>query len=94
MCFAALRCGEKAGRDLRSPVCLKNMFNFKSIKIRKENANLKLIYPKMAKLVMARGVFKMPKLLAGCCSLKQLSALFGHQTNSVVVFLGKKKEEK
>lgn len=35
MCFAALRCGEKAGRDFTSPVCLKNMFNFKNIKIRK-----------------------------------------------------------
>lgn len=49
----------------------------------------------MGKLVMDYwGVFKMPKLLAGCCSLKQLSALFGHQTNSVVVFLGKKKKKK
>lgn len=46
----------------------------------------------MGKLVMALGVFKMPKLLAGCCSLKQLSALFGHQTNSVV-FLGEKKKK-
>lgn len=47
----------------------------------------------MGKLVMALGVFKMPKLLAGCCSLKQLSALFGHQTNSAVFLGGEKKSE-